>query len=90
MKTTSTFPVPQDVQDNPYFWKHVGDETVFTPGFGKRLTAIRVWQMEYSQIEQLITCELCGGSGYWRPTVGAHWCVDCGNPARARHNRSTA
>ena len=86
----SAFPVPQDVQDNPYFWKHVGAEQAFTPGFSKRQQAIRVWHMEYSNVESLIVCEICGGNGYWRPTVGAHWCIDGGHPARKRHNRKAA
>jgi hypothetical protein len=84
------FPVPQDVQDNPYFWKHVGDEMAYSPEFSKVQQAIRVWHMEYQNRDQLIVCEVCGGNGYWRPTVGAHWCIDGGHPARKRNNRKVA
>lgn len=87
---SNSFPVPQDVQDNPYFWQHVGTENVLTAGNGKRQTAINVWHMEYHGMQQQFVCEVCGGNAWWRPTVGTYWCIDGGHPARARQNRSAS
>jgi hypothetical protein len=66
-----------NLNDNPWVQPHIDNEADFQDG--NYALARRLVLMEYNGAPEPIPCpHECGHTTYWKSTIGAYTCPDCG------------